>query len=119
MRLLGFTEIASRRLQRNRITVTLVVLGAVETAYWQHNPGSREHMPKSNPILAPILTAEQAAQAIVQGVERGQRRVVKPAILRALFLLNALAPGLVARQLRRAVKTALSMGASAAECPTA
>jgi hypothetical protein len=30
--------------------------------------------------------------------------VVKPAILRALFLLNAVAPGLVARQLRRGVK---------------
>jgi hypothetical protein len=32
--------------------------------------------------------------------------VVKPAILRALFLLNALAPGLVASGLRRGGKTA-------------
>ena len=66
-------------------------------------------MPKSNP-LAPVLTPEQAAQAIVQGVERGQRRVVKPAILRALFLLNALAPSPAARQLRRGVKDALRRG---------
>ncbi len=102
--LLGFTESLRADLRRTGLTVTLVVLGEVETPYWQHNPGSREHMPKSNPILAPVLTPEQAAQAIVQGVERGQRRVVKPAILHALFLLNALAPGLVARQLRRAVK---------------
>ena len=102
--LLGFTEALRADLRRTGLTVTLVVLGEVETPYWQHNPGSREHMPKSNP-LAPVLTPEQAAQAIVQGVERGQRRVVKPAILRALFLLNALAPGLVARQLRRGVKS--------------
>jgi short-subunit dehydrogenase len=101
--LLGFTEALRADLRRTGLAVTLVVLGEVETPYWQHNPGSREHMPKSNP-LAPVLTPEQAAQAIVQGVERGQRRVVKPAILRALFLLNAVAPGLVARQLRRGVK---------------
>ena len=102
--LLGFTESLRADLRLTGLSVTLVVLGQVETPYWEHNPGSREHMPKSNPILAPILTAEQAAQAIIQGVERRQRRVVKPAILRALFLLNAFAPGLVTRQLRRAVK---------------
>ena len=102
--LLGFTESLRADLRRTGIDVTLVVLGPVETPYWEHNPGSREHLPESNPILAPILTAEQAAQAIAQGVERRQRRVVKPAILRALFLLNAFAPGLVTRQLRRAVK---------------
>ena len=50
------------------------------------------------------MTPEQAAEAIVHGVERRRRRVVKPAILRALFVLNAFAPGLVTRQLRRAVK---------------
>ena len=102
--LLGFTESLRADLRVTGLSVTLVVLGQVETPYWEHNPGSREHMPKSNPILAPILTAEQAAQAIHQGVERRQRRVVKPAILRALFLLNAFAPGLVTRHLRRAVK---------------
>jgi short-subunit dehydrogenase len=102
--MLGFTESLRADLRRTGIDVTLIVLGPVETPYWEHNPGSREHMPKPNPILAPILTAEQAAEAIVQGVERRQRRVVKPAILRALFLLNAFAPGLVTRQLRRAVK---------------
>jgi short-subunit dehydrogenase len=101
--MLGFTESLRADLRRTGIDVTLVVLGEVETPYWQHNLGSRQHMPKSNPILAPVLTPEQAAQAIVRGVERRQRRVFKPAILRALIVLNALAPGLVARQLRRAV----------------
>jgi hypothetical protein len=52
-----------------------------------------------------VLTAEQAAEIIVTAVERRRKRVFKPAVLRALVWLNALAPGLVTRQLRRAVPT--------------
>jgi hypothetical protein len=79
------------------------VLGTVETPYWEHNPGSRENMPQTDPRLVPVLTPEQAADAIVSGVEARQPLVVKPAIYRALFALNALFPGLVARQLRRSM----------------
>jgi len=101
--LLGFTEALRADVKGTGIDVTLVVLGTVETPYWQNNPGSREHVPGSNPILMPILTPADAAEAIFRGVEARKRRVVKPAALAALFLLNALAPRLVARQLRRAV----------------
>ena len=72
--------------------MTLVVLGTVDTPYWEHNPGSREQLPKANPWLAPTLSADEAAEAIFAGVERRKRTVVKPAIFRALFLLNALVP---------------------------
>ena len=101
--LLGFTEALRTDVRGKGIDVTLVVFGTVETPYWEHNPGSRERVPKSNPILAPILSPEEAAEAIFRGVEGRKRRVVKPASLRALFLLNALAPRLVARQLRRSI----------------
>jgi short-subunit dehydrogenase len=101
--LLGFTEALRADVKGTGIDVTLVVLGTVETPYWQNNSGSREHVPGSNPILMPILTPADAAEAIVRSVEARKRRVVKPAALAALFLLNALAPRLVARQLRRAV----------------
>lgn len=83
------------------ISVTLVVLGTVESPYWEHNPGSRAHLPAANATLLPTLTTAEAAETIFAGVEQGKRTVVRPAIFRALFLLNALAPGLVARQLRR------------------
>jgi uncharacterized protein len=96
----GFTEGLRAELPGTGVSVTLVVLGVVESPYWEHNPGSREHMPKTNPMLMPTLSPEQAADAIFQGIERGSRLVVKPAIFRALFVLNALAPRLVARQLR-------------------
>lgn len=99
----GLAETMQQELRETGIAVTLVVLGAVETPYWDHNPGSRERLPKSNSILAPILSAQQAAEAIYHGVEARKRMVVKPGILRALFVLNALVPRLVARQVRRAV----------------
>ena len=102
--LAGFTEALRSEVKGSGISVTLVVLGTVETPYWQHNPGSRESLPKASPRLAPTLSADEAAEAIFAGVEARKRTVVKPAIFRALFLLNALAPGLVAGQLRRAAR---------------
>jgi uncharacterized protein len=101
--LAGFTESLRADLKGTGISVTLVVLGVVETPYWEHNPGSREHVPVMSPMLAKPLTSEQAAEAIFAGIEQRRRTVVKPAIFRALFLLNAIAPRLVASQLRRAV----------------
>jgi hypothetical protein len=56
-----------------------------------------------NPLIMRPLTSDEAAEAIFSGVKRRKREVVKPAIFRALFLLNAIAPRLVASQLRRAV----------------
>lgn len=98
----GFAEGLRSELHGTGITVTLVVLGTVETPYWEHNPGSRAHLPKANPILFPTLSAEEAAQTIVIGAEARQRLAVRPWLFRLLFVLNALMPNLVAAQLRRA-----------------
>jgi short-subunit dehydrogenase len=102
--LAGFTEALRSEVKGKGVSVTLVVLGTVETSYWEHNPGSRQNLPKANFRLAPTLSADEAAEAIFAGVERRKRTVVKPAIFRVLFLLNALFPRLVARQLRRAAR---------------
>jgi short-subunit dehydrogenase len=99
----GLAETLRSELKPSGINVTLAVLGTVETPYWQHNPGSRENMPKSDPRLIPVLTPEQAAEAIVAGAASGKPLVVKPAIYRMLFVLNALFPRLVARQLQRSM----------------
>lgn len=99
--LAGFAAGLRGELKGSGISVTLVVLGTVDSPYWEHNPGSREHLP-SNPTLAPTLTCEEAAEAIFAGVEEGKQTIVRPSIFRLLFVLNALFPGLVARQIRRA-----------------
>ena len=101
--LAGFTEALRAEVRGSGLSVTLVVLGLVETDYWEHNPGSRAHLPVISPLIAPTLAPEQAAEAIFAGVEAKRRWVVKPAALRGLFMLNALAPRLVTSWLRRAV----------------
>ncbi len=103
----GFADALRLELRGTGVGVTLVMLGTVDSPYWEHNPGSRRHLPQPPlPGLMPTLSVEEAAAAIVSGVERGARRVVKPGVFRALFLLNALAPRLVESQLRAAAKRA-------------
>ena len=99
----GFTEALRSEVKGKGLKVTLVVLGAVETPYWQHNPGSRE-VPATNETLLPTLSPKEAAATIMNGIAAGKTVVVKPGLYRALFLLNALVPGLVAKQLRRAAR---------------
>jgi uncharacterized protein len=106
----GLAEALQSELRRTAVFVTLVVFGNVTgTGYWEHNPGSLDYLPETtNPTLIPNLTPEEAAAAIMDGAERKASFVVKPPIFRALFLLNAVAPGLVASQFRRAAKKARS-----------
>ena len=98
--LTGLAETLQTELEGKGISVTLVVLGAVDSPYWERYPGSRENLPPINQMLVPTLTLEQAAQAIVDGTDQKRSFVVKPAIFRAMFVLNALFPRFVARQLR-------------------
>jgi short-subunit dehydrogenase len=100
----GFTEALRADVKGSGLTVTLVVLGVVDSPYWEHNPGSREHVPVANPTLVSTLSTAEAAETIFAGIASRKQTVVKPAFLRALFLLNAVAPRLVACKLRRAAK---------------
>jgi uncharacterized protein len=100
----GFTEALRADVKGSGLTVTLVVLGVVDSPYWEHNPGSREHVPAASATLAPTLSTAEAAETIFAGIASRKQTVVKPSFLRALFLLNTVAPRLVARELRRAAK---------------
>ncbi|MGK2923400.1 MAG: SDR family NAD(P)-dependent oxidoreductase [Methyloceanibacter sp.] len=104
--LAGFAEGLQSELKGTGVAVTLVVLGTVDTPYWEHNPDSLENVPSANPWLMPTLSPAQAADAIFAGAARKTLFVVKPAVYRALFVLNALFPKTVASQLRRAAKKA-------------
>jgi uncharacterized protein len=101
----GFAETLQTKLVGKGVSVTLVVLGPVDSPYWNNNPGSRENLPPTNAVLVPMLTPGQAARIIVDGAEQKKPFVVRPAIFRALFVLNALFPRLVARQLRHPTRS--------------
>jgi hypothetical protein len=58
--------------------------------------------------MMPVLSTEEAAEAIYAGVAAKSRTVIKPFLLRPLFLLNALMPRLVEAQMRRGSKQSVT-----------
>lgn len=92
----AFTNALRADVHGSGISVMLATFGTVESNYWKNNPGSRAHMPERSADIK-VLTQQDAAQAIVRGIERGQREVLEPAIYRWLFPLNALFPAAVSR----------------------
>lgn len=76
-----FTNALHSDLRGTRLKTSLVVCGVVETEYFRQNPGSRERIPGVSRLF-PILSAEQAADAIVRVASTGRRRLIVPARLR-------------------------------------
>jgi NADP-dependent 3-hydroxy acid dehydrogenase YdfG len=104
----GFNEALRADLIGTGIGVTLCECGVVNTPYWQHNPGSRERVPKVSKLV-PELQPDEVAHAIVQAVQRTRRHVVLPLTMRLICRLHAMSPAFVqwlttrsgfARQLR-------------------
>jgi len=90
----GFTEALRADLAGTRVRVTLFECGVVRSPYWDHNPGSHERVPKMG-RLVPDLTPEAAARAIVRGIEREQKLVVVPFMMKLVYWQHALFPGVV------------------------
>jgi short-subunit dehydrogenase len=90
----GFTEALRADLARTGIGVTLFESGVVQSPYWEHNPGSRERVPQMGRLL-PKLTPEAAARAIVRGIERNEKLVVVPFMMKLTYWQHAVFPGVV------------------------
>jgi short-subunit dehydrogenase len=87
----GFSEALRADLDGTGISVTLYESGVVTSDYWEHNPGSRERVPKMGKLV-PEVTPEQTANAIVCGVERNKRHVVIPFMMKLTCWNHALFP---------------------------
>lgn len=87
----GFNNALRADVYGSGVAVTLAMFGTVESPYWEHNPGSRERLPKQAAGMR-ALTPDEVAAAIVSGIEKGKRTVIAPAAFRMLFLMNALFP---------------------------
>ncbi len=95
----GFTEALRSDLYRTGIRVTHFVAGHTATDYWKHNPGSEERVPKIAKLV-PLLTPDEAAAALVRGIERDAREVVVPFMMRFFYWQHALFPRPVEWMLR-------------------
>ena len=90
----GFTEALRADLAGTKIGVTLFESGVVQSPYWDHNPGSRERVPKMGKLV-PELTSDAAARAIVRGIEREQKLVVIPFMMKLTYWQHAVFPSVV------------------------
>ena len=82
----GFTNALRTEVEKIGLSVSLVILGPVESSYWEHNPGSRERVPMG----IKTITTEEAAETIVAAIERGKRSITRPGIFRLLFAMEAI-----------------------------
>ena len=90
----GFTEALRADLDGTDIGVTLYESGTVKSEYWEHNPESRERIPKIGKLV-PELTLEQVGNAIVKGVQHNKRLIVIPFMMKLTYWQHAVFPGVV------------------------
>jgi short-subunit dehydrogenase len=98
--MLSFSESLRAELEGSGVSVTTAILGTVDTPYWAHNPGSEQRLPRAGSNMR-RLTADEAARALVGGIERSARQIVLPRVFRLIFLMNALAPRTTTRIMSR------------------
>jgi short-subunit dehydrogenase len=94
----GFTEGLRADLNGTGVRVMLASFAKVASSYWENNPGSEERLPKAQSMIR-VLTPDEAAQAIIDGIKREKKEVVAPFMLRFVFGLNYLFPGTTRRMM--------------------
>jgi short-subunit dehydrogenase len=94
----GLTEGLRADLTGTNIRTMLVTFAKVTSSYWENNPGSEERLPQAQSMVR-VLTPEEAAQAIVNGIKRDKQEIVAPFMLRFVFALNYLFPGMTRRMM--------------------
>lgn len=82
------------------VRATMATFAKVSSDYWKNNPGSEERVPVAQTSV-PILSPQQVAEAILDGVAEGREEIVAPWQLRMKFLANRLFPSIVRREMLR------------------
>lgn len=80
----GFNEALRADLHESRIRVMLAAFAKIDTPYFDNNPGSAERLPRAQALVR-VLKPDEAARAIVRGVERDRSFVTAPGGLRWLL----------------------------------
>lgn len=85
-----FTKAVNADLRGTGVRAILVTAGEVDSAYWEHNPGARERVPRISRLF-PTMSTAQAADVVVRAIGR-ERDVVAPALLAAVVGLHEVLP---------------------------
>jgi uncharacterized protein len=89
--MIGFHEALSADLRLTGINCSLAYFAKVTSSYWEHNPGSEEKVPGAQALI-PVITPAKAAQAILNGVKKGNKHIYAPSIIAVFNLLIQFTP---------------------------
>lgn len=87
----GFSESLRADLVGTGIAVTLLTATTVQSPYFANNPGARERLPRIAGMYH-LLTPEEVAAAIVDGIQKNRRNVVIPFLFRLTLILHRIWP---------------------------
>ncbi|MBI5817109.1 MAG: SDR family NAD(P)-dependent oxidoreductase [Candidatus Yonathbacteria bacterium] len=88
----GLSDALQADFYGTNIHVTHYESGPIDSPYWQHNPNSRERVPKIASILVPVLKQEEVAKAIVNGVKHNKKLIVIPLMMKLVYILHFFFP---------------------------
>lgn len=91
----GLSEALRADLYNTGVRVTHYESGPIESPYWRNNPGSRERVPGIARMLVPVLSIEEVAKAVVDGIRRNRRLIVVPSMMKLVFVLHYAFPWIV------------------------
>jgi short-subunit dehydrogenase len=89
----GFSEALKVDLHGTGVGISNVVLGEVESNYWQANPGARERLPAIAKMI-PRLTTEKAAFYILKAIRSERKELTAPFMLWLFRRMLWLTPGI-------------------------
>ena len=89
----GFSEALKVDLHGTGVGISHLVLGEVESNYWQANPGAKERLPKIAKMI-PRLSTEQAARYVLRAIRTERRELTAPFMLWLFRRMLWLAPAI-------------------------
>lgn len=92
----GFAQGLRGDLRGTNLHVTKVVVGETSSNYWKNNSGAQDRMPTITKLVG-VMTPEQVAKTVLKAARTRRRMIVDPFMLKVVFFLNRLTPGIVER----------------------
>jgi uncharacterized protein len=90
----GLHEALRQDLHGTGVTTSHLVVGPVETPYFEKHPGSQERLPWIANLLFRILKPEECAQAVMKLIQRPRAQVIIPFAVKLFYWTQAISPWL-------------------------
>jgi uncharacterized protein len=89
----GFSEALKVDLHKSGVGISHVVLGEVESNYWEANPGARQRLPSIAKMI-PRMSTDDAARQILKAIRSERKELTSPFMLWFFRRMLWLTPGI-------------------------